>query len=49
MLQFEKNLPLKCVKVHNAFLPMGYFVQVVMWGDSDETCPKCKTGMSSVN
>ncbi len=22
---------------HNALLPMGFFVEVVMWGDSDET------------
>ncbi len=22
---------------HNAFAPNGIFVQVVMWGDSDET------------
>ncbi len=34
---------------HNALLPMGLFVQVVMWGDSDETHLKCKIWMSSVN
>ncbi len=28
---------------------MGFFVQVVMWGDSDETRLKCKIWMSSVN
>ena len=27
---------------HNALLPMGFFVQVVMWGDSDKTHLKCK-------
>ena len=25
---------------HHASLPVGYFVQVVMWGDSNETCLK---------
>ena len=34
---------------HNALLLMGYFVQVVMWGNSDETCLKCKIRMSIVN
>ena len=34
---------------HNALLPIGYFVQVVMWGDSDETVLKCKIGMSFIN
>ncbi len=31
---------------HDALRPMGYFVQVVRWGNSDETCLKCKIGMS---
>ena len=33
---------------HNVLLPIGYFVQVVMWGDTDETCFNCKIGLSSV-
>ena len=35
--------------IHNALLPMGFFLQVVMWGDTDETVLKCNIGMSSVN
>ncbi len=34
---------------HNALFPMGFFVKVVMWGDSDETYLKCKIGMSFDN
>ena len=34
---------------HNVLLPTRFFVQVVMWGDSNETHPKCKIEMSSVN
>ncbi len=29
---------------HNGLLPMGYFVQVVMWVTSDKTYLKCKIG-----
>ncbi len=33
----------------NALLQMRYFVLVVMWDDSNETCIKCKNRMSSYN
>ena len=34
---------------HNASLPMGYFVQVVMWVVSDKTYLKCKIIKTSVH
>ena len=38
-LNWDKQEKVRCTS-HNALIPMEYFVQVVMWCDSDKTCLK---------